>query len=71
MQISVKIYLFVQEIFSIISLLSKFSVFCSGVNLKIRSMSQNPNQVFGISKCCIHASFGQDAIIGSRYIVHI
>ena len=49
----------------------KFSVFLSAVTLKIRSGSQSPNQGFSMSMCCIHASFGQNPVIRSGYIVHI
>ena len=41
---------------------SKCSVFLSAVTLKIRSMSQSLNEGFRMSKCCIHANFGQKVI---------
>ena len=50
---------------------SKFSVFLSAVTLKIRSRSQNSNQGFSMSLCCIHANFGQNLVIRSGYIRHI
>ena len=49
---------------------SKFSVFLSSVTLKIRSRSQRPNQGFSMSKCYIHANFGQNQVIGSGDIEH-
>ena len=42
---------------------SSFSVFLSAETLKIRSKSQSPNQGFNMSKCCIHANFGQIKLI--------
>ena len=71
MHILVKINLLVQEILSIISFWSKFSVFLSAVTLKIMSRSQSPNQGFSISKCCILANVGQNQVIRSGYIVPI
>ena len=53
-----------------ITLWSKFSVFLSAVTLKIRSRSQCPNQGFTMSKCCIHANFGQDQVIRSGDMEH-
>ena len=50
---------------------SKFSVFLSAVTLKIRSMSQCPNQGFSMSMRCIYANFDQNPVIRSGYIVHI
>ena len=50
---------------------SKLSVFLSAVTLIIRSRSQSPNQSFNMSMCCIHAKFGKNPAIRSRYIVHI
>ena len=50
---------------------SKFSVFLSAVTLKTRSRSQSPNQSFSMSKCCILATFGQNPVIRSGYIVHM
>ena len=50
---------------------SKFSIFLSAVTLKIRPRSQNPYQGLGMSKCCILANFGQNALNRSGYIVHI
>ena len=49
---------------------SKLSVFLSAVTLKIRSRSQSPNQGLRMSKCCIHANFDQNQIIGSGDIEH-
>ena len=49
---------------------SKFSVFLSAVTLKIRSRSQSPDQGFRMSKCCIHANFGQNQVISSGDIEH-
>ena len=39
----------------------KFSLFSSAVTFKIRSRSQNSNQVLSMSKCCTHAKvlYGQ------------
>ena len=54
-----------------ISLLSLFSVFLSGVTLKIRSRSKSHNLGFSMSMCCIHANFGQNPVIRPGYIVHI
>ena len=42
-----------------------FSLFSSAVTLKIRSRSQNTNQVFNMSKCCIHAKFLYGQVIPS------
>ena len=49
---------------------SKFSVFWSSVTLKIRSRSQCAIQGFSMSKCYIHANFGQNQVIGSGDIKH-
>ena len=47
---------------------SKFSVFLSSVTLKIRSSSQRPNQDFSMSKCYIHANFGQNQVISQEIL---
>ena len=44
-------------------------MFLSVVTLKIRLMSQSPNQGFSMSECCIYANFGQNPVIYSGYIV--
>ena len=49
---------------------SKCSVFLSAVTLKIRSRPQSHNQGYSISKCCIHASIGQNQVISSGDIEH-
>ena len=40
------------------------------MTLKIRSRSQSPNQGFRMSKCCIHANFGKNLVIGSGDMQH-
>ena len=59
------------DIENYITFWSKLSVFLSAVTLKIRSRSRSPNQSFNMSMCCIHAKFGLNPAIRSRYIVHI
>ena len=49
---------------------SKFSVFLSAVTLQIRSRSQGSNHGLRMSKCCIHANFGQNQVISSGDIEH-
>ena len=49
---------------------SKFSMSLSVVILKIRSWSQSPNYDFSMSKCYIHANFGENQVIGSGHIEH-
>ena len=48
----------------------KYSVFMSAVALKIWSWSQSSNQGCSMSKCYIHANFGQNQVIGSGDIEH-
>ena len=45
-------------------------MFLSAVTLTIRSRSQSPNQSSRMSKCCTHAMFGQNQVIGSGDIEH-
>ena len=49
---------------------SIFSVFLSAVTSKIRQRSLSPNQGFRMSKCCIHANFGQNQVFSSGDIEH-
>ena len=43
----------------------KISLFSTAVTLKIRSRSQICNQIYSMSKCCIHAKFLYGKIIHS------
>ena len=46
----------------------KISLFSTAVTLKIRSRSQICNQIFSMSKCCIHAKFLYGQVILSELI---
>ena len=54
----------VQEMLGIISY---FSLFSSAVTFKIRSRSQNANQVVSMSKSCTHAKVLYGQVIRSGY----
>ena len=46
----------------------KISLFSTTVTLKIKSRSQVCNQIFSMSKCCIHAKFLYGQVIRSEDI---